>query len=111
MYAYGQGLPKKGHDNSNLPKDTLGADQVYLINLDRRPDRKENMKAILDELQVKYERVNEIDGKFDIIPEYMKNHGIESEMPLLNLKYYFNFHVCLSICPSVILFVIPPAQK
>ena len=77
MFAYGHGLPKEEHKKSNLAKDTLGTDQVYLINLDRRPDRMENMKAILDELQIKYKRVNAVDGKVDVNPEYMKRNGIE----------------------------------
>ena len=38
-------------------------DQVYLINLERRPERKALMDAAFDELGVKYEWIKATDGK------------------------------------------------
>ena len=42
---------------------TLGADRVFLINLERRPDRRVKMEECFRELGVEYERVEAVDGR------------------------------------------------
>ena len=44
----------------------LNIDKVYLINLDRRLDRRRKMEAALDELGIEYERISAVDGKGEI---------------------------------------------
>ena len=77
MFAYGHNLPTMEDRTESLNQDSLGADQVYLINLDRRPDRFRNMQAIFDELKIKYKRISAVDGKLHVGPEYLKQNGIE----------------------------------
>ena len=75
MFAYGH----HAHQELSLaenPKDTLGVDQVYLINLERRPDRLNNMQAIFNELGIEYQWVKAVDGKSNINEEYLSQHGI-----------------------------------
>lgn len=75
MYAYGNQLPYP--DLENEPLNKLGVDQVYLINLDRRPDRLNNMKSIFNELRIDYKRMKAIDGKVDVNEKYLKDNEIE----------------------------------
>lgn len=44
-------------------KDTLGVDNVYMINLLRRPERRQRMLSCFDELGVKAEIIDAIDGR------------------------------------------------
>ena len=44
-------------------KDKLGVDEVYMINLERRPDRRLKMDACFAELGVDYKWVKAVDGK------------------------------------------------
>jgi collagen beta-1,O-galactosyltransferase len=44
-------------------KDNLGVDNVYMINLERRPDRRTKMDTCLNELGIKYQWVKAVDGK------------------------------------------------
>jgi GR25 family glycosyltransferase involved in LPS biosynthesis len=39
--------------------------KIYVINLDRRPDRLERMQAIADSLGFEFERVSALDAKSD----------------------------------------------
>ena len=74
MFAYGHKLAASTH--SKEPLDTLGMDEVYLINLERRPDRLSNMQHIFNELQIKFKLINAVDGKF-IDETYLSTNGIE----------------------------------
>lgn len=76
MFAYGHTLLHYQKDES-APKDSLGVDQVYLINLDRRPDRRRNMELVFNELHVDYHRVRAVDGKIDVDDDYIRQNGID----------------------------------
>ena len=41
----------------------LGFDQIYMINLDRRPDRRFKMISCFEELGIKFKWVPAVDGK------------------------------------------------
>ncbi|XP_040202283.1 procollagen galactosyltransferase 1 [Rana temporaria] len=43
--------------------DKMTLDEVFLINLKRRPDRRERMKRVLHELQIDYKLSDAVDGK------------------------------------------------
>ncbi|KAH7977462.1 hypothetical protein HPB49_001746 [Dermacentor silvarum] len=45
-----------------LRKDTLGFDQVYLINLERRPERRKRMEYCFEELGVAFKFIAAVDG-------------------------------------------------
>merc|ERR1719367_353563 len=80
IIAYGSPLPYLNAFEEYvqpLPeKDSLGVNKVYLINLDRRLDRRKKMEASFDELGVEYERISAVDGKAEIDEEYIDRHGI-----------------------------------
>ncbi|CAL1680358.1 unnamed protein product [Lasius platythorax] len=44
-------------------KDTLGLDQIYMINLIRRPERRKRMHRLFDELGIRAEIINAVDGR------------------------------------------------
>lgn len=46
-----------------LVKDKLGLDQVYLINLERRRERRERMESCFTELGLQVKAINAVDGK------------------------------------------------
>ena len=91
IIAYGSPLPYlKDFEEYVQPlpkKDSLGVEKVYLINLDRRVDRRHKMEAALDELGVEYERVSAVDGKREIDEDYIKKYGI-SMMPDFSEPYH-----------------------
>ncbi len=78
MYAYGHRLPggedvvDRGHEATKL-----GFDNVYMINLERRSDRRSNMEAILKELNVDYEWVKAVDGKATLSDSYVRQNNIK----------------------------------
>ena len=41
----------------------LGFEQIYMINLERRPDRRFKMRGCFEELGIKYKYVPAVDGK------------------------------------------------
>ena len=45
------------------PPDSLGVDKVFVINLVRRPERRERMRAALKLLRVEYEMLAAVDGR------------------------------------------------
>ncbi|XP_043286246.1 glycosyltransferase 25 family member isoform X2 [Venturia canescens] len=44
-------------------KDTLGFDKVYMINLERRPERRARMEQCFEELGILSETINAVDGR------------------------------------------------
>ena len=42
----------------------LGFDQIYMINLERRPDRRFKMRGCFEELGIQYKYVPAVDGKW-----------------------------------------------
>ena len=44
-------------------KDKLGFDEIFLINLERRPERRERMQWSLDQLGREHKLINAVDGK------------------------------------------------
>ena len=96
MFAYGHRLPsvhseypeeKNNNNNAVDSWDLLGSDQVYLINLDRRPDRLSNMESIFKELQIKFTKIPAVDGKLDVNEKYLEYHGIKM-MPDFSEPYH-----------------------
>ncbi len=62
--VYQEPLQKLSYlDPPQVQPDKLGFDEVYVINLKRRPDRKEKMDRCLAELGVKFKYVEAVDGK------------------------------------------------
>lgn len=84
MYSYGHMLPD---EEKKKNEDKLGVDNVYMINLDRRKDRRVNMFAIFDELNVQFEWVKAVDGKKDVNEEYIQENHIEM-MPDFSEPYH-----------------------
>lgn len=41
-------------------------DNIFMINLKRRPDRRKRMNQCFDELGLKVQTVDAVDGKYDI---------------------------------------------
>ena len=70
MLAYMPSLPAINQLSSFVQpqpkKDALGVDNIYLINLERRPDRKKKMDNCFNELGIEYEWIKAVDGKRDI---------------------------------------------
>lgn len=58
------------------PKDRLGFDQVYMINLERRPDRRERMVNAFDILGIDAKLVPAVDGK-NLTPAYLDSIPIK----------------------------------
>nr|KAG5699847.1 hypothetical protein BaRGS_034621 [Batillaria attramentaria] len=71
--VFGPPLPHSPHISfvAKPPKDKLGFDQVYLINLERRPERRERMMNAFDILGIDVQYVPAVDGK-KLTPEYLE---------------------------------------
>ena len=69
--------------------DTLHMDQVYLINLKRRPDRYERMVACFKELGIDFKLIEAVDGK-RITEKYLMENDIEP-LPLFRYGNANNF--------------------
>lgn len=54
-----------------MPSDKLGFDEVYLINLERRPNRLNRMKACFDIINVDFRFFSAVDG-FKLNQSYIK---------------------------------------
>lgn len=77
--TYNQPLPISQHiDYSQLEKkkSKLGFDQIYVINLERRDDRRQRIQSTLDDMGLEYKIVKAIDGK-EIDDIYIKSLGIK----------------------------------
>jgi len=44
-------------------KDTLGVDDIYMINLLRRPERRRRMQRLFEELGIRAEIIDAVDGR------------------------------------------------
>ena len=65
-------------DQTNLPlKTRLGFDKIYVINLERRPNRRQRMQWCFDVLGIEAEFIEAVDGR-KISDEYLEKHGIET---------------------------------
>lgn len=69
-----------------IEKTKLGFDEIYVINLERRPDRRERIESALDDLGIIYKTMKAIDGRL-IDEEYLNKLGIKS---LPNYKDPYN---------------------
>ena len=91
IIAYGSPLPYlEAFEEYIQPlpeKDSLGVDNVYLVNLDRRTDRRMKMEASFDELGIEYQRISAVDGKLEIDKNYIDKHGI-AMMPDFSEPYH-----------------------
>ncbi len=67
-------------------KDKLGVDQIYMINLKRRVDRKGKMDYCFDQLGVDYKLVEAVDGR-SIDHNYLAEHGIKM-LPVFTEPYH-----------------------
>ena len=81
IIAYGEPLPYLPELNSYVQpfpaQHQLGVDNVYLINLERRHDRREKMEACFKVLGIKYQLMPAVDGKRDIDQNYLTDRGIQ----------------------------------
>lgn len=57
-------------------KTKLGFDQIYIINLERRPDRKERIESALDDLNLSFKMTKAVDGR-KIDEDYIASLGIK----------------------------------
>ena len=79
--TYNSPLPQSTHLTDYIeqklspPKTKMGFDEIYVINLDRRADRREVIKSTLDALGLSYKVVKAVDGT-QIDDEYIKKLGI-----------------------------------
>ncbi|XP_064458740.1 procollagen galactosyltransferase 1-like isoform X2 [Ornithodoros turicata] len=56
-------------------KDKMGFDQVYMINLERRPERRVRMEYCFDELGISFKATAAVDGR-NLNESYLEEHGI-----------------------------------
>ena len=80
--TYNQPLPVSEHiDYTSLvpksPKSKLGFDEIYVINLERRDDRRQRIESTFDDLRVDYKLFKAVDGS-KIDEEYIKSLGIKT---------------------------------
>lgn len=61
-------------EEETVDKDKLGFDQVYMINLERRPDRRTKMLQCFDQLGIDAKIVNAVDGKYAALPASLQAH-------------------------------------
>ena len=78
--SYNEPLPISQYvDKSFLfsePKSKLGFDEIYIINLERRPDRKKRISSTLDDLGLSYKIINAVDGQ-KLTKAHLQELGIE----------------------------------
>lgn len=77
--TYNEPLRMSEYALKDFPKKTktkLGFDQIYVINLERRPDRLNRIQSTLEDLNLDFKVFKAIDGK-SINEDYIKNLGIK----------------------------------
>lgn len=79
--TYNEPLKTSEHLDQSLfktpRKSKLGFDEIYIINLERRQDRRKRIESALDELGISFKTVKAVDGRV-IDEEYLKSLGIKS---------------------------------
>ncbi|VDI69238.1 Hypothetical predicted protein [Mytilus galloprovincialis] len=55
--------------------DTLGFDKIYILNLERRPERRERIEKLLAELKLDYSIFRAVDGR-KLNPEKLAELGV-----------------------------------
>lgn len=74
--TYNQPLPLTKHISYKKKRTSkIGFDQIYIINLERREDRRKRMEQTLDELNLSYNMTKAVDGK-KIDENYLKDLNI-----------------------------------
>ncbi|GFR02762.1 glycosyltransferase 25 family member [Trichonephila clavata] len=68
--------PSLQHFVPKKPEDTAGFDQAYLINLERRPERRERMLNTLSEMGIQAHILKAVDGKA-LNDSYIEEMGIK----------------------------------
>ena len=61
---------------TTAPPDTLGVDRILVVNLLRRPERRERMKAALALLNLEYEMLEAVDGR-QLNDSYLAELGVK----------------------------------
>ncbi len=62
--TYNKPLAKTVYLKNQVPREKIeGIDQIFIINLKRRPQRKARMQAIMDEFNLEFKFIEAIDGK------------------------------------------------
>ena len=59
----------------NNKKTKMGFDEIYVVNLERRADRRETIESTLNDLGLSYKMTKAVDGK-KIDPKFLKDMGI-----------------------------------
>ena len=59
----------------NSKKTKMGFDEIYVVNLERRADRRETIESTLNDLGLSYKMTKAVDGK-KIDPKFLKDMGI-----------------------------------
>lgn len=67
-------------------KNNLGVDNVYMINLERRPERRVKMEACFDEIGIRFQWLPAVDGK-KMTEQYLDENGIKM-MPDFSEPYH-----------------------
>ena len=56
-------------------KTKMGFDEIYVVNLERRADRRETIESTLNDLGLSYKMTEAVDGK-KIDPKFLKDMGV-----------------------------------
>lgn len=62
-------------ESTKKRRTMLGFNKIYVINLERRPDRKQRMESTLDDLNIAPTIVKAVDSK-NLTEDYLKNLGL-----------------------------------
>lgn len=75
--SYNKPLPEtKFLESSKKRKTKLGFDKIYVINLERRPERKARIESAMNDLNLSYKIFNAIDNR-NIDEDYLKKLNIK----------------------------------
>ena len=77
--SFNQPLPISKNIDShllNIEKTKMGYDEIYIINLERRKDRRERIEATLNDIGLSYKTIKAVDGK-NLTKNMINKMGIE----------------------------------